>query len=108
MLMAGQREKKTQSHGRPGWLPGNVSLSESQHEIGSYALCLVTVKPQGEIIPFWGIFFLITAGTCLGLWKHMVSCESHDWKIKTSPFATDLGFDSELGTGKYFRKPCIS
>lgn len=58
MLMAGQREKKTQSHGRPGWLPGNVSLSESQHEIGSYALCLVTVKPQGEIIPFWGIFVL--------------------------------------------------
>lgn len=33
---------------------------------------------------------------------------SPDWKIKTSPFATGLGFGSELGTGKYFRNPCVS
>lgn len=101
--------EKRQSHGRPGWLPGNAPLPESRHETGSYVPCLVTVKPQGKIIPSWGIFVLnycwwFVWGTG-SRWYHPWS---PDWKIKTSPFVTDLGFDSELGTGKYFRNLCIS
>lgn len=51
-----EREKR-QSLGRPGWLPVNVPLPESTHETGFYVPCLVTVKPQGKIIPSWGILF---------------------------------------------------
>lgn len=54
----GWLEKKRQSHGRPGWLPGKVSLAESLHETGSRALCLGAVKSQGKIVPSWGIFVL--------------------------------------------------
>lgn len=104
MLMAGQREKKRQSHGRPGWLPGNVSSAESQHETGSYAPCLVTVKPQEKIIPSWGIFVLNYCWWFVwgygSRWYHL---GSPDWKIKTSPFVARLGFGSEFRTGNISR-----